>query len=161
LDPKPPHELLDRTLVHNPAQLLHALREYERRYHAHRPIEASHARGAAIGTRPDHKTTELARLDTWRRDRLGGIIHEHKQAARAHGHLSTVRAGPQADGVCGSVAGAGGCRVRPEVVVAVVSAAVSLMGGGRRPSVRSCTGHCGHRRQSSDNGAHEEHTWIV
>jgi hypothetical protein len=31
------HELLDRTLIWNQAHLLHALREYERHYNAHRP----------------------------------------------------------------------------------------------------------------------------
>jgi hypothetical protein len=31
------HELLDRTLIWNQTHLLHALREYERHYNAHRP----------------------------------------------------------------------------------------------------------------------------
>jgi hypothetical protein len=35
------HELLDRVLIYNQAHLIHALREYEAHYNAHRPHRAS------------------------------------------------------------------------------------------------------------------------
>ncbi|HEV7579604.1 MAG TPA: integrase core domain-containing protein [Mycobacterium sp.] len=76
------HELLDRTLVWNQAHLLHALREYERFYNAHRPH-----RGIA-NARPMHPLPEpsadpdtITHLDIRRRDRLGGVLHEYEHAA--------------------------------------------------------------------------------
>jgi hypothetical protein len=50
------HELLDRMLVWNQAHLLHALREYERHYKAHRPHRGS--------TTPGHCTRDPHRSPT-------------------------------------------------------------------------------------------------
>lgn len=76
------HELLDRTLIWNPAHLLHALREYERHHNRHRPH-----RGIA-NARPLHPLPELitdpatlTRLHVHRHDRLGGLLHEYQNAA--------------------------------------------------------------------------------
>jgi transposase InsO family protein len=75
-------ELLDRVLVYNQAHLLHALREYERHYNTHRPHRGiSCARPLHPLPDPITEPAELARLDIRRRDRLGGIIHEYRQAA--------------------------------------------------------------------------------
>jgi putative transposase len=75
-------ELLDRTLIVNRAQLLHALREYETFYNEHRPHRALQS---AAPLRPlPQPITELDRLDQLdirRRDRLGGILHEYRHAA--------------------------------------------------------------------------------
>ena len=74
-------ELLDRTYVWNQAHLLHALREFEQFYNAHRPHQG------IANTRPLHALPppipELAtaRLDIRRHDRLGGILHEYQHAA--------------------------------------------------------------------------------
>jgi hypothetical protein len=75
-------ELLDRTLVWNHAHLLHALREHERHYNAHRPHRGiSNTR--LLHPIPDPITDpgQLARLDIRRRDRVAGIIHEYEHAA--------------------------------------------------------------------------------
>jgi putative transposase len=76
------HELLDRTLIWNQAHLLHALREYEQHYNAHR------AHRGIFNARPLHPLpdpitdpAQLARLDVRRHDRLGGVLHEYRQAA--------------------------------------------------------------------------------
>jgi transposase InsO family protein len=75
-------ELLDRVLVYNQAHLLHTLREYERHYNTHRPHRGiSCARPLHPLPDPITEPAELARLDIRRRDRLGGIIHEYRQAA--------------------------------------------------------------------------------
>jgi putative transposase len=58
-------ELLDRTLIWNQQHLLHALREFEQFYNAHRP----------------HQGIGNARLHVQRRDRLGGVLHEYQHAA--------------------------------------------------------------------------------
>jgi putative transposase len=75
-------ELLDQTLIWNQHHLLHALREFERFYNAHRPH-----RGIS-NARPLHPLPEaltdpeqVARLRVHRRDRLGGILHEYQHAA--------------------------------------------------------------------------------
>jgi putative transposase len=75
-------ELLDRTPVWNHAHLLHALREYERHYNAHRPHRGiSNARPLHPLPDPITDPSQLARLNIRRRDRLGGIIHEYEHAA--------------------------------------------------------------------------------
>jgi putative transposase len=76
------HELLDRTLIWNQAHLLHALREYEQHYNAHRPHRGKfNARPLHPLPNPTTDPAQLARLDVRRRDRLGGILHEYRQAA--------------------------------------------------------------------------------
>jgi len=76
------NELLDRTLIWNQAHLLHALREYEQHYNAHRPHRGiANARPLHPLPAPIAPPGELARLDVRRRDRLGGIIHEYRPAA--------------------------------------------------------------------------------
>ncbi|MFB9571836.1 integrase core domain-containing protein, partial [Streptomyces yanii] len=75
-------ELLDRTLIWDHAHLLHALREHEAFYNAHRPHRT--LAGAAPLRRPPEPITEpdrLVHLDVHRRDRLGGILHEYQHAA--------------------------------------------------------------------------------
>ncbi|MFE2090692.1 integrase core domain-containing protein [Streptomyces sp. NPDC059460] len=75
-------ELLDRTLIWDHAHLLHALREYEAFYNAHRPHRT--LAGAAPLRRLPEPITEpdrLVHLDVHRRDRLGGILHEYQHAA--------------------------------------------------------------------------------
>src|SRR6266516_966301 len=76
------NELLDRMLIYNQAHLLHALREYERHYNAHRPHRGiASARPLQPLPEPITEPARLARLDVRRRDRLGGILHEYRQAA--------------------------------------------------------------------------------
>ena len=74
-------ELLDRTLIWNQRHLLHALREYEAFYNEHRP----HRTGQAAPLRPLPEPTtdpdQLTRLDIRRQDRLGGTLHEYRNAA--------------------------------------------------------------------------------
>ena len=75
-------ELLDRTLIWNHAHLLHALREYEPFYNAHRPHQGvSNARPLAPLPEPitDPGASPTSRIH--RRDRLGGILHEYEHAA--------------------------------------------------------------------------------
>jgi transposase InsO family protein len=75
-------ELLDRTLIWNQRHLLHALREFEQFYNAHRPHQGI---ANARPLRPLPVTVadpeELNRLDIRRHDRLGGILHEYHHAA--------------------------------------------------------------------------------
>lgn len=75
-------ELLDRTLIVNQAQPLHALREDETFYNQHRPHRALHA-AAPLRPLPQPITgpDRLAHLDIRRRDRIGGILHEYRHAA--------------------------------------------------------------------------------
>jgi transposase InsO family protein len=76
------HELLDRTLIWNQAHLLHALRQYERHYNAHRPHRGiSNARPLHPLPEPITDPDTITHLDIRRRDRLGGIIHEYQHAA--------------------------------------------------------------------------------
>ncbi|MEV0409053.1 integrase core domain-containing protein [Actinoallomurus sp. NPDC050550] len=74
-------ELLDRTLIWNQQHLLHALREFEDFYNTHRP----HRRlsGAPLRPAPEPLTesNQLQQLAIFRRDRLGGILHEYQHAA--------------------------------------------------------------------------------
>ncbi len=75
-------ELLDRTLIWNQRHLLHALREYEAFYSAHRPHQGiGNARPLQPLPEPITDPDRLARLDVRRRDRLGDILHEYEHAA--------------------------------------------------------------------------------
>jgi hypothetical protein len=75
-------ELLDRTLIHNQRHLLHALREFETHYNAHRPHQGiANARPLTPLPKPIADPNRLARLHIHRRDRLGGILHEYQHAA--------------------------------------------------------------------------------
>jgi transposase InsO family protein len=76
------HELLDRTLIWNQRHLLHALREYEAFYNAHRPHQGIvNARPLRPLPQPITDPDRLAHLNTRRRDRLGGILHKYEHAA--------------------------------------------------------------------------------
>jgi putative transposase len=76
------HELLDRTLIWNQAHLLHALREFEQFYNAHRPHQGvANARPLCALPSPIPELTAATRLHVRRRDRLGGILHEYRHAA--------------------------------------------------------------------------------
>jgi hypothetical protein len=75
-------ELLDRTLIWNQRHLLHALREYETFYNAHRPHQGiGNARPLASLPEPITDPDRLAHLNIHRRDRLGGVLHEYEHAA--------------------------------------------------------------------------------
>ena len=75
-------ELLDRTLIWNQAHLLHALREFEHFYNAHRPHQGiANARPLRALPTPIPELTAATRLDVRRQDRLGGILHEYQHAA--------------------------------------------------------------------------------
>jgi transposase len=77
-------ELLDRTLIWNQRHLLHALREYEIFYNAHRPHQGiANARPLAPLPEPIADTARLLHLTVHRRDRLGGVLHEYEHAARS------------------------------------------------------------------------------
>jgi hypothetical protein len=75
-------ELLDRTLIWNQANLLHALREFEQFYNEHRPHQGiANARPLHPLAPPITVSDPIIRLDIRRRDRLGGILHEYQHAA--------------------------------------------------------------------------------
>jgi transposase InsO family protein len=75
-------ELLDRTLIWNQRHLLHALRQYERFYNLHRPHQGiANVRPLKPLPEPIIDPDRLARLNIHRRDRLGGVLHEHEHAA--------------------------------------------------------------------------------
>jgi transposase InsO family protein len=75
-------ELLDRTLIWNQRHLLHALREYEVFYNAHRPHQGiANARPLKPLPDPIIDPVQLAQLRIRRRDRLGGLLHEYEHAA--------------------------------------------------------------------------------
>jgi transposase InsO family protein len=60
---------LDRTLIWNQAHLIHALREYEAFYNAHRPHRALHAAASQRPSPPPiTEPDQLHRLDIRRRD---------------------------------------------------------------------------------------------
>jgi putative transposase len=75
-------ELLDRTLIWNQRHLLHALREYEAFYNAHRPHQGI-ANARPLVPLPEAITDpdRLAHLNVHRRDRLSGILREYEHAA--------------------------------------------------------------------------------
>ena len=75
-------ELLDRTLIWNQAHLLHALREFEQFYNAHRPHQGiANARPLHPLPSPIPEPGTTTRLHIERLDRLGGILHEYRHAA--------------------------------------------------------------------------------
>jgi putative transposase len=75
-------ELLDRTLIWNQRHLLHALREFEQFYNAHRPHQGiANARPLRALPAPIPELDAATRLHVRRRDRLGGILHEYQHAA--------------------------------------------------------------------------------
>jgi putative transposase len=75
-------ELLDRTLIWNQAHLLHAPREFEQFYNAYRPHQGiANARPLRALPSPITKPGAAIRLHVYRRDRLGGILHEYRHAA--------------------------------------------------------------------------------
>ena len=75
-------ELLDRTLIWNQRHLLHALREFEQFYNAHRPHQGiANARPLYALPPPIPGSSAASRLQIHRRDRLGGILHEYRYAA--------------------------------------------------------------------------------
>src|SRR5205814_8254324 len=75
-------ELLDRTLIWNQRHLLHALREFEDFYNAHRPHQGiANARPLALLPEPITDPDRIAHLNIPRRDRLGGVLHEYEHAA--------------------------------------------------------------------------------
>ncbi|MFJ9360748.1 integrase core domain-containing protein [Streptomyces mirabilis] len=68
-------ELLARTLIWNQRHLLHALREFEQFYNAHRPHQGiANARPLHPLPEPITDPDETARLDIHRTDRLGGLL---------------------------------------------------------------------------------------
>jgi putative transposase len=71
-------ELLDRTLIVNERQLYHALSEYVDHYNTHRP-HRSLGQAAPLGALPNPADQDS--IHVLRRDRLGGLIHEYRQAA--------------------------------------------------------------------------------
>ncbi|MFL6145318.1 MAG: integrase core domain-containing protein [Labedaea sp.] len=76
------HELLDRTLIWNQRQLLHALREYEQFYNNHRPHQGIvNARPLRPLPEPITNPAQITRLDIRRRPRLGGTLNEYHHAA--------------------------------------------------------------------------------
>ncbi len=76
------HELLDRTLIWNQTHLLHALREYERHYNAHRPHRGiANTRPLRPLPQPITDQASITHLHIRRRDRLGGLLNEYEHAA--------------------------------------------------------------------------------
>ncbi len=75
-------ELLDRTLIWNQTHLLHALRQYERHYNAHRPHRGiNNARPLHPLPPPITDPDTIVQLNIHRRDHLGGLLHEYEHAA--------------------------------------------------------------------------------
>jgi transposase InsO family protein len=75
-------ELLNRTLIWNQRHLLHALREFEQFYNGHRPHQGiANARPLYPLPVPTAVPDEITRLDIRRCDRLGGVLHEYRNAA--------------------------------------------------------------------------------
>ena len=75
-------ELLDRTLIWNQQHLLHALREFEQFYNAHRPHQGiGNARPLRALPSPIPELAAATHLHVRRCDRLGGILHEYRHAA--------------------------------------------------------------------------------
>jgi putative transposase len=75
-------ELPDRTLIWNQRHLLHALREFEQFYNAHRPHQGiGNARPLRALPAPIPEPDGATGLRVHRSDRLGGIRHEYWHAA--------------------------------------------------------------------------------
>jgi transposase InsO family protein len=75
-------ELLDRTLIWNHGHLLHALREFEAFYNGHRPHRALD-QAAPLRPLPEPiiEPGEIENLQVYRRERLGGTLHQYQRAA--------------------------------------------------------------------------------
>ncbi len=74
-------EFLDRRLIWNETHLRLALREYEWHYNQHR-THRSLASAAPLRARPQALVPDrFDRLVIRRQDRLGGVLHEYRQAA--------------------------------------------------------------------------------
>ena len=79
---RPPTIRSIRTLVWNPRQLLHARREFEIFYNAHRPHQGiANARPLAPLPEPITDSDRIAHLNIHRRDRLDGVLREYEHAA--------------------------------------------------------------------------------
>ncbi len=75
-------ELMDRALVWSQRHLLHALREFERFYHVHRPHQGiANTRPLNPLPPPIVDPDQIACLEVRRRDRLGGLLHTYENAA--------------------------------------------------------------------------------
>lgn len=76
------HQLLDRTLIWNEHHLRHTLRQFELHHNAHPPHQAMN-QAAPLRAVPEPTTDpeQITRLDIRRHDQLGGVIHEHRNAA--------------------------------------------------------------------------------
>ena len=72
-------ELLDRTLIWNPAHLRRVLRQYEAHHNEHRPHMSLHSAAPDKPLTPE--VTDLQAFRARRHDRIGGIIYEYQQAA--------------------------------------------------------------------------------
>jgi hypothetical protein len=71
-----------RNLVWNQAHLLHALREYKRHHNRHRPHRGiANARPLQSLPEPITDPDLLTGLNVHRHDRLGGLLHEYRNAA--------------------------------------------------------------------------------
>jgi hypothetical protein len=69
-------------LIWNQLHLIHALREFEQFYNAHRPHQGIHnARPLRPLPAPITDPVRIAHLDIRRHDRSGGILHEYQHAA--------------------------------------------------------------------------------
>jgi hypothetical protein len=71
-------ELLDRLLITNRRHAAAVLQQYARHYNKHRPHRAL-GQAAPLRALPHRARTELRYI--YRRDRLGGLIHEYRQVA--------------------------------------------------------------------------------
>ncbi|MEY9874650.1 hypothetical protein ABH931_004150 [Streptacidiphilus sp. MAP12-33] len=74
-------ELLDRTLVWNEAHLRRVLRIYERHCNQHRPHRTLAGAAPLRALPAQFEPHQIERLDVRRHDRLGGVIHEYRNAA--------------------------------------------------------------------------------
>ena len=76
------HELPDHVLIFNQRHLLHALRQYEQHYNAHRPHRGMlNAQPLRRLPEPITDTSIIASLTVRRGDLLGGLLHEYEPAA--------------------------------------------------------------------------------
>src|SRR5205814_9049613 len=94
-------ELLEPTVIWNQRHLLHVPREFEIFYNTHRPHQGlASARPLAPLPEPITDPARLVQLNTHRRHRVGGVLHEYQHAARPArmtfpaGTTSTTRSWP-------------------------------------------------------------------
>ncbi|MGW6402591.1 integrase core domain-containing protein [Streptomyces sp. NPDC055134] len=75
-------EVLDRTLVWNHTHLLHALREFGSFYNGHRPHRVLD-QAALLRPLPEPiiGPGEIENLQVYRRERLGGTLHQYQRTA--------------------------------------------------------------------------------